>query len=136
MQSRPANKVVINNQTMEVVMIRVIVSIACCALIVPAAFAEGSKQRTSTATVSEQGITVTGKTIITVDKCETASYQPPNTLLVRNDADSHKYVLYGPGHVLNRKGEKVGTRVWPGASVHVFYASAGGVKTLDHVVVD
>src|SRR6476646_7623438 len=114
-------------------MIRVIVSIACSALIVPLAFAEGPKR---TATASEQGITVTGTTIIEVDKCETASYQPPNTLVVRNSADPHRHVLYGSGHVLNSKGEQVGTTVRPGASVHVFFVDKGGVKTLDHVVVD
>ena len=107
-------------------MIRVIISSACLALIAPLAFAQGP----------DQGITVTGTSIVTVDKCQTASYQPPNTLVVRNTADSHRYVLYGPGHVFNSKGEKVGNRVRPGASVHVFFASTGGVKTLDHVVVD
>jgi len=117
-------------------MIRVIVSIACSALIVPLAFAEGPKQRTPTATALEQGITVTGTNIIAVNKCQTASYQPSNTLVVRNNADPHRYVLHGSGHVLNSKGEKVGMRVRPGASVHVFFASTGGVKTLDHVVVD
>ena len=117
-------------------MLRVIVSIACCALIAPLAFAEGPKQRTPTATASEQGITVTGTTIVTVDKCEAASYQPPNTLVVHNNADRHRYVLYGTGHVLNSKGERIGMAVRPGASVHVFFASTGGVKTIDHVVVD
>ena len=113
-------------------MIRVILSIACCALIAPLAFADGPKQRTA----SEQGITVTGTTINTVEKCEAASYQPPNTLVVRNNADRHRYVVYGPGHVFNSKGEKVGMTVRPGASVHVFFASTDGVKTIDHVVVD
>jgi hypothetical protein len=117
-------------------MIRVIVSIACCALITPLAFAEGQKQRTQTTTASVQGITVTGTTIITVDRCQAASYQPPNTLLVRNDADPARYVLDGPGHVLNRKGEIVRAAVRPRASVHVYFASTGRVKTIDHVVVD
>lgn len=116
-------------------MIRVIVSIACCALIAPLAFA-GPKQRTQSTTASERGITVTGATIITVDRGEVASYQPPNTLLVRNDKDPARYVLEGSGHVLNRKGELVRTAVRPGASVHVFFASTGGVRTIDHVVVD
>ena len=118
------------------VMIRVIVSIACCALIAPLAFADGPKQRTPTAAAPEQGITVTGTTIVAVDKCEAASYQPPNTLVVRNNADPHRYVLYGSGHVVNSKGERIGMAVRPGASVHVFFASTGGVKTIDHVVVD
>jgi len=116
-------------------MIRVIVSIACCALIAPLASAS-PKQRTQTTTASEQGITVTGKTIITVDKGEAGSYQPQNTLLVHNVKDPARYVLEGPGHVLNSKGEIVRTAVRPGASVHVFFASTGGVRTIDHVVVD
>ena len=117
-------------------MIRVIVSIACCALIAPLAFAKSPKQKTATATSSEQGITVTGATILTVNKGEAASYQPPNTLLVRNDADPHRYVVYGPGHVFNSKGEMVPITVRPGASVRVYFTSTGGVKTIDHVVVD
>ena len=117
-------------------MIRVIISTACLALIAPLAIAEGPKQRTPTATTSTQGITVTGTTIITVDECRAASYQPSNMLLVRDNTDPHTYVLSGPGHVFNSKGEKVGLRVAPGASVHVFFANTGGVKTLDHVVVD
>jgi len=117
-------------------MIKVIVSIACCALIAPVAFAKGRKQSTSMAVVSEQGITVTGTSIIAVDKCQTAKYQPPNTLVIHNDADPRRYVLDGPGHVFNSKGEKVGINVRPGASVRAFFTSTGGVKTLDHIVVD
>ena len=64
-------------------MMRVIVSISCCALIAPLAYAKEPKQKTASATASEQGITVTGATVLTVSKGEAASYQPPNTLLVQ-----------------------------------------------------
>ena len=117
-------------------MIRVIVSIACCALIAPLALAKDQKQRTSAATASAEGITVTGTSIITVNKGATVSYQPPNMLVIHNEGDPNRYVVDGPGHVFNSKGERIGIRVRPGASVRAYFVSTGGVKTLDHVVVD
>ena len=110
---------------------KVIISIACCALVAPLAFGQGSQ----TATV-EQGVTVTGPiTAITVEGGEAASYQPPKTLVVHNEGRG-QYVLDGRGHVFNSKGERVQTAVRPGAHVHVYFANNGGVRTVDHVVVD
>ncbi len=84
----------------------------------------------------EQGVTVTGTiTAITVEGGEAASYQPPKTLVVHNEG-SGQYVLDGRGHVFNSKGERVQTAVRPGAHVHVYFANNGGVRTVDHVVVD
>jgi hypothetical protein len=118
-----------------VVMTKLIVSIACCALITPLAFAQSPKQKTQPTTASVQGVTVTG-TIMKVENGEAASYQPPKTLVVRDDTDMATYVLNGRGRVVNSKGEIIRTKIRPGARVHVYFASTAGVRTIDHVVVD
>ena len=110
----------------------VIISIACCALIAPLAFGQGSQ----TVAVIEKGVTVTGTSpTTTVEGGEAASYQPPKTLVIRNEGGG-QYVLDGPGHVFNSKGEVVQTALRPGTHVHVYFAKNAGVKTVDHVVVD
>ena len=115
-----------------------IVSIACCALITPLAFAKESKQKKLTNAYVEQGVTVTGTTITTVEGGTAASHQPAKTLVVnQNDPkDPNRYVLSGRGHVVNKNGEVVRTAINPGTRVHVYFASTGGVKTIDRVVVD
>lgn len=117
---------------------KTIVSMACCALITPLAFAKESKQKRLTNAYVEQGVTVTGTTITTVEGGTAASHQPAKTLLVnQNDPrDPNRYVLEGRGHIVNRKGEVVRTAINPGTRVHVYFASTGGVKTIDRVVVD
>src|SRR4051794_34099331 len=118
-------------------MIRKIVSTACLALIAPLAFAGGTKQSKSMAYLSSaQGITVTGSTVLTVDQARAASYQPPGMLIIHDDADPRTYVVSGPGHVFNSKGERVAINLRPGSSVRVVFSNAGGVKTIDHVLVD
>jgi hypothetical protein len=117
-------------------MTKVIVAIACCALIAPLAFAQSPKQKAQSTTASEQEVTVTGATITTVEVGEAASYQPPKTLVVHNDLDRASYVLNGRGHVVNSKGEIIRTAIRPGARVQVHFANTGGVRTIDHVVVD
>ena len=115
----------------------IISSIACCAMIAPLAFAKSPKQKASTAT--EKGVTVTGTLVTTtVDEGEAASYQPAKTLVVRQDGskDNRRYILNGRGHVLNKKGEIVRSAIRPGTHVRVYFASTGGVRTIDHVVVD
>ena len=110
---------------------KVYISIACCAFIAPLAFGQGSQ----TVTV-EKGVTVTTTSpATTVEGGEAASYQPPKTLVIRNEGGG-QYVLDGPGHVFNSKGEMVQTALRPGTHVHVYFASNAGVKTVDHVVVD
>jgi hypothetical protein len=114
------------------IMKKMILSIACCALVAPLAFGKGSQ----TATVTEQGVTVTGtSTTTTVEGGEAASYQPPKTLVVHNEGPGH-YVLDGRGHVFNSKGKRVQTAIRPGAHVHVYFANNAGVRTIDRVVVD
>ena len=117
---------------------KTIVSIACCVLITPLAFAKESKQKKQNTTDTEQGVTVTGTTITTVEGGAATSYQPAKTLVVCQDSprDPGRYVLNGRGHVVNTKGEAIRTAIRPGTRVHVYFASTGGVRTIDHVVVD
>jgi hypothetical protein len=87
-------------------------------------------------TTAEQ-ITVTGAIIkMTVGEGAAASYQPVNTLVVREDGSNSpgRYVLNGRGHVLNKTGQTVQTAIKPGARVRVYYANMGDLRTIDHVV--
>jgi hypothetical protein len=117
---------------------KTIVTMACCALITPLAFAKESKQKKLTTAYVEEGVTVTGTTITSIEGGTAASHQPAKTLIVnQNDPkDPNRYVLYGRGHVVNRQGEAIRTAINPGTRVHVYFASTGGVKTIDRVVVD
>ena len=115
---------------------KTIVILACGALIAPVAFAQtGSKHKRQTTTEIEQPVTVTGAIItMTVDGAA-ANYQPFKTLVVTRDTPG-RYVLDGPGHVENEKGEAIRTAIEPGTRVHVYYANSGGLPVLDHVVVE
>jgi hypothetical protein len=110
----------------------IIISIAGCALIAPLAFGQGPQS----VAVIEKGVTVTGTGVVTtVEGGEAARYQPPKTLVVHKEG-AGRYVLDGPGHVFNRKGERVQTKIRPGARVYVYFANNGSARTIDHVVVD
>ena len=113
---------------------KIIVTIACVALIAPLAFAQGSKQKSDT----EQRVTVTGTIISNIEEGSATSYQPAKTLVLREDRSNEtgRYVLNGPGHVMNKRGEIVTTAIKPGTHVLIFFASTNGVRTIDHIVVD
>ena len=117
-------------------MTKTIVTLACCALIAPLAVAQTRKKQT---TATEQSITVTG-TIINTTTAEgaAANYQPVKTLVVREDRSNNpgSYVLNGPGHVVNKRGELVQTAIKPGTHVRVYYVNTGESRMIDHVVVD
>src|SRR5438105_15954170 len=101
---------------------KTIVILACCALIAPLASAKTHKKGTTT----EEAITVTGTVVKTTsEEGAVANYQPVRTLVVRGDrsTDPHKYVLEGPGHILNKRGELVQMPIQPGTRVHVFYVN-------------
>lgn len=111
--------------------------LVCCTLLTPLAFAQpnGKKQGATTA----EEITVTGTIIkMTSEEGSAANYQPVKTLVVREDRSNAPgtYILNGPGHVVNKKGEIVQTAIKPGTRVQVFYANVGDTRTVDHVVVD
>src|SRR5690349_12109220 len=110
---------------------KTMIGIACCALVAPLAFGKDSQGVTF-----ENGVTVNATTPVTsVERGEAASYQPPKTLVVRNEG-AGLYVLDGRGHVFDSKGQRVQSRVRPGAHVQVYFANNRGVRTVDHVVVD
>ena len=119
---------------------KTIVILACGALIAPMAFAQThSTHKRHTPTATEQPITVTGTIIkMTTGEGSAANYQPIKTLVVREDRSNNpgKYVLDGPGHIVNRQGELVLTAIKPGTRVHVYYVNTGDLRVVDHVVVD
>ena len=104
-------------------------------LLAPLAFAQpGSTNKKQTTT---EPITVTGAIIkMTIEEGAAASYQPTNTLVVREAGSNSpgRYVLNGRGHVLNKAGQIVQTAIKPGARVRVYYANMGDLRTIDHVV--
>src|SRR5436309_11934914 len=115
---------------------KTVVTLACCALIAPVAFAQTRKKQTVT---TEQPITVTGTVVKTTsEEGAAANYQPFKTLVVREDRSNRpgSYLLEGPGHVVNRKGELVQTAIKPGTRVHVYFVDTGNSRVIDHVIVD
>ena len=117
-------------------MIKTIVTLACCVVLAPLAFAQtGSKHKRQTTTAIEQPITVTGTIITAPEEGLAASYQPFKTLVVSKDTPG-SYVLDGPGRVVNINGEVIRTAIKPGTHVRVYYANTGGLRMVDHVVVD
>jgi len=119
---------------------KTIVILACGALIAPVAFGQMRSTHTrQTTTAIEQPITVTGTIIkMTTGEGSAAGYQPLKTLVVREDRSNTpgSYVLNGPGRVVNKNGEVIQTAIKPGTHVRVYYASTGGSRMVDHVVVD
>ena len=117
---------------------KTIITLACCALIAPLAFAQThSKSKRHTATTTE-AVTVTGEIITTSEDGAATSYQPFKTLVIREDKSNNpgRYVLEGSGYVVNKKGEFVQTAIKPGTHVLVYYANTSGSRVIDHVVVD
>ena len=119
---------------------KTIVILACGALIAPVAFAQTrSTHKKQKTTVIEHPITVTGAIIkMTTGEGSAANYQPFKTLVVREDRSNTpgSYVLNGPGHVVNKKGQLIQTAIKPGTHVRVYYVNAGDSRLVDHVVVD
>ena len=106
-----------------------------CLLIAPLAFAQPSETNNKQATTKP--ITVTGETIkMTTEEGVAAIYQPLKTLVVREDRSHNpgRYVLDGPGHVLDESGKVVQTRIRPGARIRVYYVNTGASRAVDHVV--
>ena len=114
---------------------KAMVTLACCALIAPLAFAQHQKQTTTTT----ESVTVTGTVIkMTTEEGAAASYQPAKTLVVREDSSNKPgtYVIRGPGHVMNKAGVPIRTAIKPGTRVRVYYVNAGNSRVVDHVMVE
>jgi len=113
---------------------RTIVTLGCL-LLAPLAFAQPNstnKKQTTT-----EPVTVTGAVIkMTTEEGAAASYQPIRTLVIRQDnsTSAERYVLNGPGRVLNKAGQAIQTAIKPGARVRVYYANTSDLRTIDHVV--
>jgi tRNA splicing endonuclease len=113
---------------------RTIVTLGCL-LLAPLAFAQPNstnKKQTTT-----EPVTVTGAVIkMTTEEGAAASYQPIKTLVIREDNSNNaaRYVVNGPGRVLNKAGQVVQTAIKPGARVRVYYANTSDLRTIDHVV--
>ena len=109
-----------------------------CLLITPLAFAQPSSTDKKQGTTTTEPVKVTGTTIRTTSgEGAAASYQPRNTLVVREDSSNNpgRYVLNGRGHVVNKAGEIVQTAIKPGTRVRVYYANMGDLRMIDHVVI-
>ncbi len=118
------------------IMKKTIVTLVCL-LIAPLAFAQTSSKSKRQGPTTES-ITVTGSIITTTtEEGAAASYQPFKTLVVREDGSNKpgRYVLNGPGHVVNKAGEVVQTAIKPGSRVRVYYVNTGDSRVVDHVVV-
>ena len=118
---------------------KTITILACCALLSPLAFAQTGSKGKKQGTSSTEGVTVTGTILkITTAEGSAANYQPSKTLVVREDRSNTPgtYVLNGRGHVMNKNGEVIRTAIKPGAHVRIYYANAGDLRLVDHVVVD
>jgi hypothetical protein len=114
------------------IMKKIIVTLACM-LVAQLAFGQpNSKDKRQTTT---EPVTVTGTFIPTPEQGSAAIYQPSNTLVVTKDTPG-RYVLDGPGHVLNKNGDVLRTTIKPGARVQIYYANQGSSRAVDHVVVD
>jgi hypothetical protein len=111
---------------------KIIVTLACL-LVAQLAFGQPNsidKKQTTT-----EPVTVTGTIITTTEQGSAAVYQPSKTLVVNKNTPG-RYVLDGPGHVLNKNGEVIRTAIKPGARVRIHYANQGSLRGVDHVVVD
>ena len=125
------------------IMKKLIVSLACCALVAPLAMGKDSKKAskqqqggTHIAVLSaERGITVTAPNAnARMEYGEVSGYQPAGTVVVRQDG-AGRYVLDEPGRIVNRRGELVTGTLRTGTRVQVYFTGDNGSKTLDRIVV-
>ena len=118
---------------------KTITIIVCCALLAPLAFAQPESNGKRQGATTTEEVTVTGAIIkMTTEEGSAAAYQPIKTLVVLEDRSNTPgtYVLNGPGHVVNKKGEVIQTAIKPGSHVRIYYANAGDSRIVDRVVVD
>jgi hypothetical protein len=114
------------------IMKKIIITLAC-SLVVQLAF--GQPNSTDKRHTTAEPVTVTETIIPTIEQGLAAVYQPSKTLIVNKDTPG-RYVLDGPGHIVNKNGQVIRTAIKPGARVQIFYANQGNLRTIDHVVVD
>jgi hypothetical protein len=123
------------------IMKKIIISIACCALVAPLAFAKDKKGKElkGARLLAETPATVTVTAPNPSQRVEgamAASYQPPGTIVVHQDGPG-LYILEARGHVFNSRGEMVAGPVSPGTRMHVYFIKDdAGLQTVDRVVID
>src|SRR4029453_14392211 len=121
------------------IMKKIIVTLACCALLAPLTFAQTGSKGTKQGIATTEPITVTGTILkTTTEEGAAASYQPFKTLVVREDRSNTpgSYVLPGPGHVVTGRGKVIRTAIKPGTRVRFYYVNMGDSRVVDHVVVE
>jgi len=108
-----------------------------CVLLAPLAFAQTNSSDKKQTTTTTEAVTVTGTIIPTPEEGAATAYQPAKTLVVREDSSKHpgRYVLNGPGHVVDKTGRVVQTSIKPGTRVLIYYINTGDLRMVDHVVV-
>ena len=125
---------------------KLIISIACCALVAPLAFGKDIKgkelKRTRSGQVALLAETPAAVTVTApnpnqrVEGALAASYQPTRTIVVRHDGPG-TYILEARGHVFNSRGEMVEGPVTPGTRMHVYFIKDdAGLQTVDRIVLD
>ena len=118
---------------------KLIISIACCALVAPLAFAKDKKGKElkGARLLAETPVTVTATSPNQrVEGALAASYQPTRTIVVRHDGPG-TYILEARGHVFNSRGEMVEGPISPGTRMHVYFIKDdAGLQTVDRVVID
>jgi hypothetical protein len=131
----------INHESSNI-MKKVIISIACCALVAPLAFAKdikGKELKRSRAFLAVTPATVTVTATSPSQRVEgatAASYQPSGTIVIHQDGPG-LYMLEARGHVFNSRGEMVEGPVSPGTRMHVYFIKDdAGLQTVDRVVID
>ena len=116
---------------------KTIVTLTCCTLIAPLTFAQTRSAHTRHRTTTTEAVTVTGTIVPTPEQGAATNYQPVKTLVVREDGSNNpgRFVLNGPGRVINKWGQVVQTAIKPGSRVLVYYMNTGASRVVDHVVV-
>jgi hypothetical protein len=116
---------------------KAVVAFACCALIAPLAIAQTRPAQKRHRSTTTEAVTITGTIVPMPEEGAATNYQPVKTLVVREDGsnNSGRYVLNGPGHVIDKWGQVVQTVIKPGSRVLVYYMNTGASRVIDHVVV-
>jgi hypothetical protein len=105
-----------------------------CVLAVSVSFAQTKSNNSGPASI--EPVTVTG-TCVGTEEGTATNYQPANTLFVRvNGSSPQRYVLEGPGRILDTYGRVIHTPIKPGAHVRVVYTESGNSRVIDHVIVE
>ena len=109
-------------------------TLACCALIVPSAFAQ------TRATTTEQKTTTQPTTTTeTASGTVTTTYEPGKIIVVGSETapDTFSYILDKTVRYVNEAGKEIDEHlIKPGTRIHVYYHGTGEARVVNRVVVD